>query len=89
MKMPVSMDFKLKIFDHCVFEKVNPPLGYTDVSFEERENGSNGCVGMCNTEVAVIPIPFFVASLASCVPTLIASSKSFSCSFTKGLMNRW
>lgn len=44
MKMPVSMDFKLKIFDHCVFEKVNPPLAYTDVSFEERENGSNGSV---------------------------------------------
>lgn len=40
----MSMDFKLKIFDHCVFEKVNPPLAYTDVSFGERENGSNGSV---------------------------------------------
>ena len=45
------------------------------------------CVEMWNTRVAVIP--FFPASLASFVPTLIASSKSFSCSFTNGLMTRW
>ena len=44
-------------------------------------------VEMWNTRVVVIP--FFPASLASFVPTLIASSKSFSCSFTNGLMTRW